>query len=739
MSLAATQVAEFIRALAMGWKNLAAYPPGHPALVTSLDLVHRRMAELRGPAGEILLGIARDGVVYGEEKITTPYAQKLGNALYTIGVALVRFDMDADAAEIETFLRSLAMDSGHPLWDELNSAGVTSIYLKAVDYSELQISDTLEANRVRTDEEILWDNILQALMEGHELSAEGKRLLSEKVRSAAELASLILKFTQTMQEPAEFDPNATFGVKYTFRVNTGDVTDQVGDTVSDALGAFIATSAGTRRETGVRQAVELLKSLPEAMRRSVIRAVVRALATEESTDALLREFTSHLSRDEVLVELRHLAGTMKLASHASRLLETLLPSDTGTNALDEVPQSLVDDLVALFGDDDIDRWNPEDHDQVLAQISAVVIPDAKNVKARPISDLGNRVETVGTAALNERLVSTMFVLLRKIGQRRSPLGVLARMEAMFRASLDTLNYAGAATIARGLKEIAESSPNTDLDKGIRETFDRVGDGTTVRRIIDEQQNAPPELAATLQELLDILGKIATKNLLIMLAEETNRSRRRKLFDFVVSLGPIIVPEMRPFLEDSRWFVVRNMIALIRAINDRTLLPEVRKCAAHPDLRVRMEAIKALLALEPNPPKGMLEDAINDPDPKVAEKAITLVGSYGIREGLPPLLNILSGNDVWGSKRALRILALRALGALHDPSALPYLKRFFADSIFPWPAREERRVAYETLASYPPSARTEIVEKGKKSRDPLIRQICMNMKDVQVVPTADETL
>jgi HEAT repeat protein len=741
MSLAATQVAEFVRALAMGWKNLAAYPPGHPALLTSLDLIQRRLAEVKGPAGEILFGIARDGLVFGEEKIDTPYAQKFANALYTRGVALVRFDTDTEVQAIETFLRLIAVDSGRPMWEDLNASGVTSIYLQPVDYSELQISDTLDANRALTDAEQLWENILQALMSGHELTSEGKRLLTEKVRSASELAELILKFTHTMEEPAEFDPNATFGVKFTFKLHTGDVQTQVSDTVSDALGAFIATSSGTRRETGVRQAVELLKSLPESMRRSVIRAVIRTLAAEESTDALLRDFTSHLSRDEVLVELRHLATSMALASHATRLLESLLPSEPETTVHDEVPPSLVEDLVNLFGDDDIDRWNPEDHDKVLEQISSIVLPDARKAKPRPLSDLGNRVDTMSREVLNERLITTLTGLLRKIGTRRPPEGVLLRLESMFRASLDTLNYAAAAAIARGLQEAAKAAPDSALNQAIHETFDRIGDGATVRRIIDEQQGAPPELAKTLQELLDILGTVATKNLLIMLAEESNRSRRRKLFDFVVSLGPIIVPEMRPFLSDTRWFVVRNMISLIRAINDRTLLPEVRKCAAHPDLRVRMEAIKALLALEPNPPKGLLEDAIHDPDPKVAEKAITLVGSYGIREAIGPLLHILSGADMWGTRRPRRILALRALGALHDPSVLQYLKPFFSDSILPWPAKEERRIAYETLAAYPPQARAAIVERGKKSRDPYIRQICENMKETvqNVDETADEAI
>src|SRR5687768_4453351 len=75
------QVAEFVRALAVAWKNLTAYPPGHPALAVSLQGAHRRLMELRGPAGEVVFGIASDGLIYGSEKIESPHVQKFAQAL----------------------------------------------------------------------------------------------------------------------------------------------------------------------------------------------------------------------------------------------------------------------------------------------------------------------------------------------------------------------------------------------------------------------------------------------------------------------------------------------------------------------------------------------------------------------------------------------------------------------------------------------------------------------------------
>ena len=78
---------ELVRALAIAWKNLAAYPPGHPALVASLALAHRRFQELLAEGGTVVLGVARDGLLHGQEKLTSSHARDLGRALLELDAA----------------------------------------------------------------------------------------------------------------------------------------------------------------------------------------------------------------------------------------------------------------------------------------------------------------------------------------------------------------------------------------------------------------------------------------------------------------------------------------------------------------------------------------------------------------------------------------------------------------------------------------------------------------------------
>ncbi len=716
----ATEVAELVRALALGWKNLAAYPPGHPALVSSLELAHRRLADLRGPAGEVVLGIENDGLLYGTDKIDSASAQKFAQALYARGVAVLRFANETDARDIETFLRLLAAstptEQKRAIWEDLTAAGVVHINLQPVDYSKVQITDDLSAPEAETKEGSLWEEILRALMEGRELSHEAKEFLARDAHPVHELTRMILQHVdESVKAKPTFDPDATFGV----RMPLHEKPEAIHQRVAEAVGHHLAESTGQKKEKSLRQAIELLRSLPQPLQGIVLRKVAEALAFDDNAGALLRQLASEFPHDEILEALRYLSSLGNLSPHALTLLQSLSAMQTPTRA-EPQSESVIGDLVRLFGEDDIDRFNPPDHAALLEQVS-IHIPVVSANAAAPSEQLGRRTETVAEDALTRQLGRTMVELIATLGTSRSPQAILARLEALFRAHLSAGEFDEALELIQRLLETATHTGD-DLRHAIHESFGRLGEAETIRALIESLHNAPPEKARTIQRLAEALGAGARRNLLLALSEESNRSRRRRLFDFITSLGPVIAPEATGFLGDSRWYVLRNMIVMLRTVNDRTSLPEIRKLARHGDLRVRLEAIKSLFTLDTGAPPELLVNVIHDPDPKVAETAVTLVGNYGIKEAVQPLLQILQGHDIWRARRSLRVKAIRALGELGDPGALSELQRFFRDSILPWPSKEERYAAWESLSGYPHDARAELLQRGSRSRDAQVRQI-----------------
>jgi hypothetical protein len=722
-------VAEFVRALALAWKNLAAYPSGHPALTGSLEAAHQRLAELRGSSGDVVFGVASDGLIHSDQKIDWSHAQKLANALYTRGVALVRFGEQTTSLEIEALLRSLGSmpEGSRPIWESLSLAGVTHIHLRPVDFSSVRVTDDLKIEPQKAESASIWEDILEALLEGKDISADAKQLLSS-VRSVDEIAALVTRHVNDTGANTTYDPDSTFGVRILSRVPV-DSPDAAAARVADAIGAHVAKSSGLRRQHAVQQVLQLLRSLPDPLREAIIRSVMETLASDETGPSQLHDFISELDQKEVLEALRYLSSTVKLSSHAMGLFETLVTPAGGAGTEGHAPSpALVAELVELFGDEDIDRFNPPDHQSLLGDV-AVTIPVAKAAPPESIAQLRDRVDTVADDTVNLHVARTLIELIGKFGTAHPPEKPLARIESVVEAQVGSGQFSDALEIVRGLRELGSTNDSESLRAAISATLKRLASPETMEALVAGLLAAPPEKATTIHWLIDALGSAAMQALLIALAEENNRSRRRKLFDFLVAVGPKIVPDVSAFLTDSRWYVVRNMILILRSVNDTTSLGEIRRLAEHQDLRVRLEAIKTLLTLDQTVPRTLLEKAIHDPDPKLAEMAIGLVGSYGIREGVEPLLEVLEGRDVFGARRALRLRAIKALGELAAPEALPAMERFFRDPIFPWPHRAERRAAWESLAGYPVEVRGPFVKRGLRSRDATVRELCRRLTGV----------
>jgi hypothetical protein len=78
-----------------------------------------------------------------------------------------------------------------------------------------------------------------------------------------------------------------------------------------------------------------------------------------------------------------------------------------------------------------------------------------------------------------------------------------------------------------------------------------------------------------------------------LETEEQISRRRRLMEMVVAIGPPAIPQLHRLLDDDRWFVVRNAILLLRRLGDPDLAARMDELIEHDDPRVVAEVIRAL--------------------------------------------------------------------------------------------------------------------------------------------------
>ncbi|HXA97224.1 MAG TPA: HEAT repeat domain-containing protein [Candidatus Dormibacteraeota bacterium] len=498
-------------------------------------------------------------------------------------------------------------------------------------------------------------------------------------------------------------------------------------TLASAVGVRLSRAEAPDREVLVPQIIQLLRALPGEVREPVLAEALKVIATDDAASPQLARLAASLPPADVLRGLRRLAREQaQLSSHALHMVQTLAAADEGGAVGAAVladPAVNFAELAELFRDEDVDRYNPEDHRVLLNQTPTVDLASVSADAAAEPDAVG--VESESDDAVDRRMLATLLDLAAAFPEADNPL-VFGRLREFFVRALQVRRFDQAIAIIRGVREIAEVPAEGGQRRPIADFLDRLADAQILAALVaaSRQPGGPPFVQV--QSIVLALGAWGARGVLGALAEEPDRVRRLRLLDLAASIGPAIVPETTRMLSDPRWYVVRNMVLLLRRVQDRTAMVQIRRCADHADLRVRLEAIRALFAFDTQLPRDLLARAIHHPDPRLAEAAVLLTGQHGITQAIDLLVEILLRWDPLGRKRSLRLKALRALSDLGDAAVLPRIGRFFRDWPIPIIALEERRAAYRLLSGYDEVARAPYAARGARSRDAMIREICRGL-------------
>jgi hypothetical protein len=751
------------------WRNLAAYPADHPARSAALVTAHGRIQAYLAVASPLTLGIGRDGLVSGGKKLEAAQVRAFARALYRRNGALLRIAEGVEARELESFLALLG-DTGagrdRPMTiEELRAAGIDHITVAAIDYAGLLATTDVSEP---AGEGSLWEGLLQALLEGQPPGALGGMGQPRERYSAETIASLFRgtpgpvgtgggpaaggagpgtsagggwgsgsgtgagERGSSPGGPGDSGPRGGLGGGTGGGLGSGGGPSVGGlgmpaaYTLAHAVGARLAAADSDERDRLNPQVIQLIRTLPAEVREPVLAAALRVLATDNRSSAHLAALAAALPSADVLRGLQRLAREHgQLSAHALGMAQALAETHEGisdTSFLPEPPADLAE-MAALFREEDVDRYNPEDHRTLLAQKPTIDLAVIAVELAADPDAFGP--DTESDDAIERRVVTTLLDMIATSPAVVQPL-VMGRLRDIFTRALQVRRFTQAVGIIRTVRELAADPAQAERREALEEFVATLADAQTLASLVaaSRQPGGPPFVQV--QTLVLALGASASRGLLEALAAEPERARRLRLIELAASLGPAIVPETRRLLADPRWYVVRNMILLLRRVQDRSAVEEIRRCADHPDLRVRLEAIRALFAFDSNVPRDLLARTIHHPDPRLAEAAVLLTGQHGISEATDLLVEILRRWDLLGRRRSIRLKALRALADLGAAAVLPRIAHFFREWPFPIVAREERRAAYRLLGSYDEAARAPYVAQGERARDPMIREICRGL-------------
>jgi hypothetical protein len=164
--------------------------------------------------------------------------------------------------------------------------------------------------------------------------------------------------------------------------------------------------------------------------------------------------------------------------------------------------------------------------------------------------------------------------------------------------------------------------------------------------------------------------------------------------------------------------VRRMYAAssLGKIGDARALPALRALLASPDSLLRAYAASALAGFELGEVEAALQEALRDNNARVRQAAAAALARKDAQKSVDILI-YKARND---PERAVRLEAIRSLGAIGNARALSYLREAYQDPLLANPYREE---ALGALLQYDPDGSLGVVREVVKaewgSKDPAV--------------------
>lgn len=585
-------------ARAYHWTGL--YRPGHPFIEERVKSVHAALISqiAREPSGRLLLGIARNRVLYrdvflGEGKeLIGAFAE----SLYVHHVASVAFDADLAAEGLLEFFRGLrALRSGRPGGESVSLPDrpcVKGIGLYAYDYRELLSAkndgpeETEEAGDAAGREDALWRLLLTADIDDE----ERERRIAEELGRYPELIPAILKRVRLL-EPAEGSDAAKEDIPGA-RAVPGEALGRMYRRIAEVVRRLPADRragvlAGLCVEDpfleagpwegaglpGLSLSRTLAKEFPDGDFLDLLAAI---LAVERKEGKRLKRIF------EIIASDRDAKGTLAPLA-AQRVRDSL-------RARDKLGLKTWETVERLLLTRSEEAYVGEDHSRHLDELAGAVLArdGEKGAASRPDPD------PAVAAAFDEESLrrAGIHVLLEMLAAETGEKGFLDLVEefrmivpnlisrkevALLKTVLDSLSALGGTAPAERKAAIASVAESADF-------------GGLVDQYLGSASEEERECIAG---LVSANGSFAAPVVLERLLKQEETPRRKALLKLAFRLGKEAVPAILAGLPHPQWYFTRNICLILGEIGDRSAVPSLLGALRHPDQRVKREAILAL--------------------------------------------------------------------------------------------------------------------------------------------------
>jgi HEAT repeat protein len=182
--------------------------------------------------------------------------------------------------------------------------------------------------------------------------------------------------------------------------------------------------------------------------------------------------------------------------------------------------------------------------------------------------------------------------------------------------------------------------------------------------------------------------------------------------------------LAPWLGDSRWHVVRNIVFVLGLIGGPEVVPMLRAVARHPEPRVRRQLVQALGSVPPEDRNPLLLEQLDGRDLQLLATALNMLTRQKDPRVARAILRLIESPDFESRDESNQRTLFAALGDIADDSAVPALEALLHRG--GWFARRtfQRVAAARTLRRIGTPSAMAALEAGVRARSEGVRAACL---------------
>ena len=711
MNLDTKILSNFIIEFNISLRLVTSYPKNHPIITASIHKVLHLLDKLLEFREEISLAIARDSLMFEYALLDpkNPVYKNLANILFNHNIASITFQRAITADELVRFNEIMlqkcdSLRESGGVQRAVKELGLSNILIQEINYGNFS---TTEEDRIdpaggkhrKREASTLWEDFAHGILEGS-LDPLGTHSSYASVPDPGILAEMMNKYDN----------------------RAGFKEESYADVITSFMGELGQGEGNLSSHTDSLEKLSMFVSkLNPAIRRQFLNGVFTHPGMNQGiTKEILATFPNDIILDALEdINSRESYKPPVTISLLQRLSKTT-PTEKGKKTVSAIASvddhQLADKMRIIFQEDKSDEFIPTAYQESLRAITSmrrISIPELEEIEELRKTLFGHSMET--------QLCKVILEAMKMPSDKCKPEALEKNLLEILDYFLDAGDFSFLAEIFNHLHSLEQLHFQALYDYFTGQYF--------LDKVLDCLETWDKTKQPDICFLVLQIGKPFVEPLLDRLSEEKNISLRRSYLDCLLALGDKVRGSAIERLTDSRWYFVRNLIIILRELNDLSVLAYIRKIRDHRHPRVRQEVIKTFQLFNHSEADRLLLQDMQSSERELLLNAIQLAEKSRNKEVFSKLLSFLTKGGFTNSDFEIKSAVVRTLAQIKNDQALPSLMRYVRSKHLFLP-NSHNRLKVEIIKSFQ--------QYKAESVRPLLDELAISDQD-ELVLLAKETL